>query len=123
MANIRVPKTPKAAFNKNRPASELLLRQVEHLEWAALPASQRKPYQLRKRRSLTEAQAAERIAQLTAMILEAKARTPAQRAAETAAPVHLPPLPKASSGGKKRPGRLKKAASRRSNARSRRRRS
>ena len=34
MAVIRVPKTPKRAFNKNRPASKLLRSQIEHLEWA-----------------------------------------------------------------------------------------
>ena len=39
MAVIRVPKTPKQAFNKNRPASKLLKSQVEHLEWAVRPAS------------------------------------------------------------------------------------
>ena len=31
---IRVPKTPKSAFNKNRPASDLLKAQLEHLEKA-----------------------------------------------------------------------------------------
>ncbi len=35
MTEIRVPKTPKSAFNKNRPASELLKNQVKQLEAVA----------------------------------------------------------------------------------------
>lgn len=35
MTEIRVPKTPKSAFNKNRPASELLRNQVKQLEAVA----------------------------------------------------------------------------------------
>ncbi|MEP6594051.1 MAG: hypothetical protein ABJC51_10180, partial [Acidobacteriota bacterium] len=71
MAVIKVPKTPKRAFDKNRRPSALLLDQIAHLEWAALPASQRKPHQLPKRKVRTEAQAAERVGQLTALVLEA----------------------------------------------------
>ena len=77
MILIEVPKTPRKAFNKNRklrPGS-LLLKQVDHLEWAALPASQRKPHQLLKTKVKTEGQAAERIAQLTQMVLGANSTT------------------------------------------------
>jgi hypothetical protein len=35
VTKITVPKTPKSAFNKNRPASGLLMAQLEHLEAAA----------------------------------------------------------------------------------------
>jgi hypothetical protein len=73
MAVIRVPRTPRRAFNKKRRASELLLRQIDHLEWAVLPASQRKPAQLPKLKVKTEGQAADRIAVLTRQLLEAKA--------------------------------------------------
>ena len=94
MAVIRVPKTPKKAFNKNRRPSALLLGQIEHLEWAVLPASQRKPQQLPKRKVTTEAQAAERVARLTTMVLAAKAlAVPPPAGAAVLVPVTLPPLP------------------------------
>lgn len=70
MAEIRVPKTPMKAFNKNRRPSELLVKQVEHLQWASLPASKRKPHQLKKLRPKTEAAAANEIARLTALVRE-----------------------------------------------------
>ena len=41
MAEIKVPKPPKSAFNPNRPASDLLKSQVEHLEWAVRHAGER----------------------------------------------------------------------------------
>lgn len=74
MKPIRVPKTPPSSFNKDRRPSKLLLDQIEHLEWAVLPAWQRKPNLLAKYRKnsvKTEQQAAERIAQLTEMVLKA----------------------------------------------------
>jgi hypothetical protein len=71
----------------------LLLKQIEHLEWAALPAAQRKPGALPTRKVKTEGQAAERVAQLTTMIREAY-DAPAQPAHGARATVVLPPLPK-----------------------------
>jgi hypothetical protein len=68
MAVIRVPKTPKRAFNKSRPASSLLRSQLDHLEWAVRPASQRKPHQLPKAAVKTEGEAAARIGELTRML-------------------------------------------------------
>jgi hypothetical protein len=65
MAVIPVPKTPKQAFNKNRPISKLLRSQLEHLEWAVRPASERKPHQLPKTSVRTEGEAAARIGELT----------------------------------------------------------
>ncbi len=97
MAVIKVPKTPKRAFDKNRRPSALLLDQIAHLEWAALPASQRKPHQLPKRKVKTEAQAAERVGQLTALVLEAKAADAVELpvgAPLVVTPVTLPPLPR-----------------------------
>ena len=41
MADIKVPKPPKSAFNPNRPASDLLKNQVAHLEWAVRHAGER----------------------------------------------------------------------------------
>ena len=59
---ITVPKTPKSAFNKNRPASGLLMAQLEHLEAAAgnYPSATGK-----RRKALTEGQVAARIHELT----------------------------------------------------------
>jgi hypothetical protein len=59
---ISVPKTPKSAFNKNRPASGLLIAQLEHLETAAgnYPSETKK-----RRKQLTEGQVAARIHELT----------------------------------------------------------
>ncbi|HKT80479.1 MAG TPA: hypothetical protein VJP86_09700 [Vicinamibacterales bacterium] len=65
---IQVPRTPRRAFDAKRPASELLLNQVAHLEWAARPASRRKPNQLRMKTAMSEGQAAERIAYLTSLV-------------------------------------------------------
>jgi len=59
---ISVPKTPKSAFNKNRPASGLLMAQLEHLETAAgnYPSSPKK-----RKKQLTEGEVAARIHELT----------------------------------------------------------
>lgn len=89
MAVIKVPKTPKKAFDASRRPSVLLLGQIAHLEWAALPASQRKPHQLPGHTVGSEGQAAERIRQLTEMILTAKG---GDAAAAVAVAVRLPPL-------------------------------
>jgi len=76
MAIIKVPKTPKRAFNKNRPASDLQQSQIEHLEWAVRPASQRSPEQIRRVKApRTEGEAAERIAELTRQLLPEGAKT------------------------------------------------
>jgi len=94
MAVIKVPKTPKKAFNKRRRPSALLLDQIKHLEWAVLPASQRKPGQLPRRKVKTEGQAAERIGQLTQMLL-AQAGQAYEPGVDTTRPppVKLPPVP------------------------------
>jgi hypothetical protein len=94
MAIIKVPKTPGKAFDRNRRPSDLLLKQIEHLEWAALPAAHRKPGHLPTRKVKTEAQAAERVAQLTNMVLAAH-DAPVPAVPGPRAPVVLPPLPKA----------------------------
>jgi hypothetical protein len=95
MPVIKVPKTPRKAFDPSRRPSSLLLKQIEHLEWAALPASQRKPNQLPKQKVKTEGQAADRVGQLTQMVVEAaKAARPSDGVpAAPAARVTLPPLP------------------------------
>jgi hypothetical protein len=103
MAVVKVPRTPKRAFNKDRPPSALLLDQIKHLEWAALPASQRKPKDLKKYRQVkTEAQAAERIAQLTTLIQQHAHVEPDPAAPKTGvqAKVVLPPLPRLRRGTK-----------------------
>ena len=109
MAKVRVPRTPRKAFDTSRRPSSLLLGQIEHLEWAVLPAAQRKPDQLPVRKVKSEAQAAERVAELTKMVREAAAteamRAAAPRTAPPApppAPVILPPLPKTKPRRKRR---------------------
>lgn len=95
MVVVKVPKTPKSSFDKNRRPSALLLDQIKHLEWAALPASQRKPKQIAKYPKVkTEAQAAERIAQLTTMVLKAKEEGVQPSEDGVQPKVVLPPLPK-----------------------------
>lgn len=63
MTEIKVPKTPKKAFNPDRPASDLLKSQVTHLEWAVRHAGERRAgYKVKPVRS--EAEAAARMAAL-----------------------------------------------------------
>jgi hypothetical protein len=62
VAKISVPKTPKSAFNKNRPASGLLLAQLEHLETAS---GEYPPPKKKGKKPLTEGQVAARIHELT----------------------------------------------------------
>lgn len=96
MEPIRIKKTPKTSFNKDRRPSKLLLDQIAHLEWAALPAWQRKPQLLKryeKRRVKTEQQAAERIAQLTEMVMQANEKGAHVAPTGTRPRVVLPPLP------------------------------
>lgn len=104
---IKIKRTPKSSYNPERRPSALLLDQVKHLEWAALPASQRKPEQLKVYKQVkTEWQAAERIAQLTNLITAAKEAVPITNVALGALPpVVLPPLPP------RRPKRAAKRAS------------
>jgi hypothetical protein len=59
---ISVPKTPKSAFNKNRPASGLLIAQLEHLETAA---GDYPPTKKKLKKALTEGEVAARIHELT----------------------------------------------------------
>jgi hypothetical protein len=59
---INVPKTPNSAFNKDRPASGLLLAQLEHLETASGAYA---PPKKKAKKPLTEGQVAARIHELT----------------------------------------------------------
>jgi len=62
MTVIKLPKTPKSAFNPRRPAGALLLAQIEHLEHAV----GLEPKRVRR----SEGQAAKYIAELTARLLK-----------------------------------------------------
>jgi hypothetical protein len=62
MTVIKVAKTPRKAFNPDRPASRLLRAQIQHLEHATQAAP-------RKMKKLTEGEAAVYIGQLTARLL------------------------------------------------------
>jgi len=88
MAVVKVPKTPKRAFDKGRRPSALLRGQIAHLVWAALPASQRNPGSLPEIDVRTEGQAAERIAELTTIVLQQSVAP-----ADTPAPQLAPGLP------------------------------
>ena len=66
MALIPVPKTPKKAYNPRRKPGTLLQNQLCHLEWAVRPAGKRKKF--RPKPARTEAEAAARIAKLTAKL-------------------------------------------------------
>ena len=63
MEVIKVPKTPKSAYNPGRPASALLKAQVEHLEAAA--GVQAGDVRKRRRPPRTEGEASKYIEQLT----------------------------------------------------------
>ena len=76
MKVIKVPKTPKSAFNPKRRASALLKSQIKHLEWAVRPAAERKPGKLRVRNVRTEEEAAARIERLTRQLYVQEGREP-----------------------------------------------
>ena len=71
MADIPVPKPPKKAFNPNRPASDLLKYQIEHLEWAVRHAGQRKGKRIKIKPVKTEADAAARTRALIPKLVSA----------------------------------------------------
>ena len=62
---IKVPKTPRSAFNKYRPASDLLKAQLEHLEAAAGKYQGEASTMRKAARALTEDDVATRIHALT----------------------------------------------------------
>jgi len=75
MAVIRVPKTPKSAYNPDRPAGTLLQSQLKHLEWAVRPAGARTAKAFRIKPAVSEAEASARIAALNEE-LQAQATAP-----------------------------------------------
>jgi hypothetical protein len=77
VAVIKVPKAPRKAFDSSRPPGDLLKRQIEHLEWAIRPASQRSPQQLKPYVPKTEGDAAAHIAKLTGQLHKVSAAAPA----------------------------------------------
>src|SRR3954469_11091051 len=116
MAVIRVPKTPRNAYNPRRPAGTLLQSQLKHLEWAVRPARERTAKAFRPRSAYTEGEAAARIAALNQELhvqatsprgvvppdtvapppAAAKPRSksgPKRKAKQTAKPAHTTPTP------------------------------
>jgi hypothetical protein len=87
MTVIKLPITPKQAFNPRRPAGALLLAQIEHLEHAVGIEP--------KRIKRTEGQAAKYIAELTAELLKQSQQptAPAPSPTVTAAPASRPVVP------------------------------
>jgi hypothetical protein len=95
MTVIKLPKTPKSAFNPDRPAGALLMSQLAHLEHAVgLPE--------RTHPRTTEGEAARRIGELTAALFEQQRQQQVPGA---------PPAPP------QRPKRKKKSAARPAKAR------
>ena len=103
MAVIKVPKTPKAAFNPNRMASGLIQAQIQHLEAAAgiHPAKG-----ARRAKPRSEGASADYIAELTARIYER-----AGAAAEPEIGVPHPPPPIAGTATPTSSTRQRRAAS------------
>jgi hypothetical protein len=86
MVDIKVPKTPKSAYNPSRRPSGLIQAQIQHLE-AAAGIHDRSTQ--RRARARSEGEAAEYIARLTARIQE---RTGAPADPEIAVPQPPPPI-------------------------------
>lgn len=82
MAVIKVPKTPKRAFDTSRPPSGLIQAQIEHLE-AALAATLPTRARARRTKPKTEGQAASHIEALTDQLYpqgrRARADAPAEK--------------------------------------------
>jgi hypothetical protein len=95
MVVIKVPKTPKRAFNKDRPASDLLRAQVTHLEAvAAGPSAVARGMEADRgrRKPMSEGQAAEYIATFTRQVQTPTRNQAAARATEPP-PVPTPATP------------------------------
>jgi len=87
MTIIKLPKTPRQAFNPRRPAGTLLRSQIEHLEHAVGLEP--------KRIKRSEGEAAKYIAELTAKLLAQSQQptAPAPSPTVTAAPASHPVVP------------------------------
>jgi hypothetical protein len=87
MVEIKVPKTPKSAFNPGRPPSGLIQAQIQHLEAAA--GTYQDATARRRSKVRTEGEAADYIAQLTAQVYQ---RAGAPAGPEIAVPQPAPPI-------------------------------
>jgi hypothetical protein len=96
---IFVPKPPKRAFNPDRPASNLLKAQIEHLEWAARPAPVRLREGTTAGKPRSERQAAAYIHELTERL------RPAPAGAATVSPDVQPEVKKKAAKPAKQPAR------------------
>ena len=116
MAVIKIPKTPAKAFNKDRPVSDLLKGQIEHLEWAIRPAAERGPSRMqavRRRAPRTEGEAAARIEALTRQLHpDGAVVPPPASAAAIAPPADVVPSP-----GRKKAAQARTATKRRTTTR------
>lgn len=107
MAVIRVPKTPRKAYDPQRRAGMLLQSQLLHLEWAVRPASARTTKAFQIKRATTEAAAARRIEQLT---LELHRQSALRAAGPPTGVPHEPPRMPKSVRTRKSTRRTSKAA-------------
>lgn len=91
MKKIRVPKPRKAAYDPERPAGALLQSQLQHLEWAVRPAAERSPDRLQYEPAATEAEAADRIAELTRKLLSRNGTDPGPKPVKRKSSRRRPP--------------------------------
>jgi hypothetical protein len=92
---IRVPRTPKESFNKHRPVSDLIRKQVEHFQHVESKLSDAQRRTLPQGHIRTEHEAAEYIAAMT-QLLHSK---PAADAQPLPAPIVMPNRPPAPARG------------------------
>jgi len=102
MADIKMPATPRSAYNEQRPANTLLLTQVSELEKAVADAGRT----VRRKKPKTEAQVAAYIRHLNRALHQQILLPPMKRR-----PLDVPNVgPPSRSRTKKRPASRKRAA-------------
>ena len=92
---IRVPPTPKESFNKHRPVSDLIRKQVEHFRHVEYNLSDAERQTLPQGHIRTEHEAAQYIAAMTRLLLSKP--TPTMQL--TRSPIVMPTRPPAPAGG------------------------
>lgn len=120
MVVIKVPKTPKKAFDKNRQPNGLLRTQMEHLEAVVTGAPTAAPTRATRTRvrSLTEGGTANRVAELMRQLQAARA--PQRGRVPEAAPAgRAAPKAATKARGAKKSGTTKTRAARKGPARKR----
>ena len=92
---IRVPPTPKESFNKHRPVSDLIRKQVEHFRHVDSKLSDSQRQTLPQGHIRTEQEAAQYIAAMTQLLLS----KPASTVQPIRSPIVMPARPPAPARG------------------------